>query len=278
MRAIGVDEAAAVGAENLDGFLRGDGTLRDHLIGDGLGGGLAVRAGGLHGLRIQKLRGVVRPQVLNHALGDENQRNHQARGEQNPEHAARRIHPEIADGLRFLARDAANNGDGQRDADRRRNKVVIGEPGHLREIAHRRFAAVVLPVGVGGERSGGVEREMRLDAGEVLRIPGHPAESLNALDQVEHQHADAAEQQHRDGVFLPIHLVRCVDARAAIEQPLERPQNRIEKRLLARKHAGHKNAQRLGDRQQHDKKQNDLKPAVRSHGQNLSGHSSAASR
>ena len=36
MRAVGVEEAAAVGAEHLDGFLRGDRALRDGLRGDGL--------------------------------------------------------------------------------------------------------------------------------------------------------------------------------------------------------------------------------------------------
>ena len=88
MRAIGVEEAAAVRPENLDGFLRGDGPLRDHLVGDGLRRRLAVRAGGLHGLRIQELGRVVGPQILNHALRNEHQRDHQAHGQQNPQHAA----------------------------------------------------------------------------------------------------------------------------------------------------------------------------------------------
>ena len=71
------------------------------------------------------------------------------------------VHPEIADGLHLPARDAANERDRQRDAHRRGHEVVIGEPGHLRQIAHRGFAGIVLPVGVGGERSRRVERQSR---------------------------------------------------------------------------------------------------------------------
>ena len=73
MRAIGVERAAAVRAENLDGFLRSERSLRDHLVGNRLRRRLAVGAGRLDRLRIQQLRRVVRPQILNHALRDENQ-------------------------------------------------------------------------------------------------------------------------------------------------------------------------------------------------------------
>ena len=74
MRAVGVERAAAVCAELLDGFLRGDGSLRDHLIGNGLRRRLAVRTGGLDRLRIHELCRVVGLQVLDHALRYENQR------------------------------------------------------------------------------------------------------------------------------------------------------------------------------------------------------------
>ena len=57
-----------------------------------------------------------------------------------------------------------------RDADRRRHEVVVREAGHLREIAHGRLAAVGLPVRVGRERRGGVERQRRRDRAESLRI------------------------------------------------------------------------------------------------------------
>ena len=60
-----------------------------------------------------------------------------------------------------LAREAADQGDGDRHADRGRDEVLHGEPGHLDEVAHRRLAGVVLPVGVGDEAHGGVEGEER---------------------------------------------------------------------------------------------------------------------
>ena len=62
--------------------------------------------------------------------------------------------------LRFAASDSAYHRNGQHDAHGRGTEVVIGEAGHLREIAHRGLAAVVLPVGIGGEGSGGVEGEI----------------------------------------------------------------------------------------------------------------------
>ena len=160
VRAVGVEESSSVCAEFLDGFLRGDRPLRDHLVGDGLRGGFPVGAGGLHGLRIDELGGVVGLEVLDHALRHENQGDQQRRRQQHPEKAPRYIDPEIADGFRFAARDAANDGDGDHDSDGGGSKVVVGEPGHLREVAHGGFAGVVLPVGVRGKRGGGIKGEI----------------------------------------------------------------------------------------------------------------------
>ena len=51
-----------------------------------------------------------------------------------------------------------------------------------------------------------------------------------------------------------------------VEQPLDGPQHGIEKRLLARENARHEDAERLRHGQEHDEKQSDLQPTVRSHG------------
>ena len=64
-----------------------------------------------------------------------------AERQQDVEHAAGQIDPEVADGLRRTPGEAADQRDGQRDAGRRRDEVVHRQAGHLREIAHRRLAA-----------------------------------------------------------------------------------------------------------------------------------------
>ena len=173
----------------LIGFLRRERPLRNHLIGDRLRCCLAVSTGGLYGLRVQQLCCVVGPQVLDHALRHKHHRDYQACGKQNPQHRPRDIHPEVADGFGFFPRDATDHGDGKSNANARRRKIVVGKAGHLREIAHGRFAAVVLPVRVRGERSGGIERQRGRNGSEVLRIPGQPL--LHALDQIEDQHRHA---------------------------------------------------------------------------------------
>ena len=83
---------------------------------------------------------------------------------------ANEIDPEIADGLRGMPRDRPNESSGNSDASRGRNEIVKRQADHLREIRHRGFAAVVLPVGVGRETDRGVECEMLAQRGKSLRI------------------------------------------------------------------------------------------------------------
>ena len=147
---------------------------------------------------------------------------------------AHHVDPEVAERVLLLLRDAADERDRHRDADRRRHEVVVREAGHLREVAHRRLAAVGLPVRVGRERRGGVEGQVGRDGAEALRVERQ--QLLQPLHRVEHQHRDDAEQQQRDGVLGPSHLVRLVDAGQPVDQPLDRPQHRIEPRPLTREH------------------------------------------
>ena len=65
---------------------------------------------------------------------------------------------EIAERCDRIPRDAAHERRRQRDARGRRAEVVDNQRDHLREIRHRGFAGVALPVGVGGEADGRVER------------------------------------------------------------------------------------------------------------------------
>ena len=81
------------------------------------------------------------------------------------------------------AREAADQRDRQHDAGRRRQEVLVRQAEHLHEIGHRAFAAVVLPVGVGDEADGGVERQV----GRDRRLSG----------RIERQHGPAAASAHR---------------------------------------------------------------------------------
>ena len=61
------------------------------------------------------------------------------------------------------AGEAADQRHHHREAGGGRREVLHREPGHLREVAHRRLAAVALPVRVGDEAGGGVPREVGVD-------------------------------------------------------------------------------------------------------------------
>ena len=90
--------------------------------------------------------------------------------QQDVQHAAGQIDPEVADGARRTPREAADQRDGERDAGGGGDEVVHRQPGHLREIAHRRLGHVRLPVGVGDEADRGVEGEVRRDRALALRV------------------------------------------------------------------------------------------------------------
>jgi hypothetical protein len=50
------------------------------------------------------------------------------------------------------------------------DEIVHGQPGHLHQIAHGAFAAIVLPVGVGDKADRGIERQIGRDPGKSLRV------------------------------------------------------------------------------------------------------------
>ena len=246
VRGVGVEEAAAVGAQHLDDFLRGDRPLGDHLLGALERGRLGVGA-----------------EILRHALPDEEQADDDADRQQDVERAAGEIDPEVADALGRAPGEAADQRDRQRDAGRGRDEVVHGEPRHLDEVAHRRLGHVGLPVGVGVEAHRRVEGEPFLDrrlAGRVER-----QHRLEAHQRVEAGEADQAEQQHRHGIGHPILVALLVDAAQLVEDALERAQYRREEGALAREDAGHVAAERLHEQGDHHAEQRDLKPTVEGH-------------
>ena len=91
------------------------------------------------------------------------------------------------------------------DADGGREEVLHRQPSHLAEVAHRRLAAVVLPVRVRDERRGGVERHVPRRRVEVLRVQaGEVPQRLRAQDEVQQQPAGEREDDQALGVGLPV--------------------------------------------------------------------------
>ena len=247
MRGVGVEEAAAIGAEHLDRDLRGDRADRDGLLGAFQRRGIDIGA-----------------ERLRHALPDQEQRVDDADRQQHIERAAGQIDPEIADGARRRAREAADQRHGDRDAGRGREEVLVRQAQHLREIGHRAFAAVVLPVGVGDEADRGVEGEVRRNRGLPCRVERQ--HRLQPHQRIEEEEAADVEQQHGDGIGQPVLLALLVDAGDPVEPGFDRAQNRRQECALAIEDARHVAAERLHQRDDDRAEQQDLNPANESHG------------
>ena len=203
MRGIGVEEAAAVGAKFLDGFLARDRTNGNDLLGP-----------------FQRRRLESAGQSLRRAEHDQREGDDDRQRQQNIKCRPRHIDPEIAHGRRCRARKAARQREGHGEAGRGGEEVMDGQPQHLREMTHRRLAAVVLPIGVGDEAERGVEREIGRHGVEAPRIQRQHI--LQSLQGVKREKADEAEGQHRHGVDEPALLARRLHAGKAVEQPLHR--------------------------------------------------------
>ena len=232
MRRVGVEEAAAVGAEHLDRFLRGD---RAHRQGLGrrrrpasvTGVALVVLerlAGGIElGLvvlgHLQRRHVLVGVEVLDHALADQEHGEDQRDRQQHVERDAGQIDPGVADGLGRVAGETADQGDDDDDAGGGGEEVLHRQAQHLGQVAHGRFAAIALPVGVGDEADGGVEGRIRADVGHRLRIERQP--ELQPLQGIDRQHTEDVEQQDGQGVFQPAHFLVLADAAQAIEHGLD---------------------------------------------------------
>ena len=254
MRAVGVEEAAAVGAELLDDLLRRDRTLRDRLLADDRrcalpSASVVVTVCGSTTLTLSYGRRFWTTPCDTSTSAPTTQIGSSTQSE-----AAHQVDPEVAERVLLLLRDAADERDRERDADRRRDEVVVREPRHLREVAHRRLAAVRLPVRVGRERRGGVERERRRDT------PAKPcgfqgSHCCSRCIAYSTSIETTLKSSIADGVLGPAHLACLVDAGESIDQPLERAQDRIEPRALAGEDPRHEAAERRRhreDRQQEE--------------------------
>jgi hypothetical protein len=246
MSRIGVGEAAAIGADHLDGFLRCQRALRNGLYGS-----------------LYRCRLGIGVEVLDGALGDQQQRAHHRERQQNVDRAPGEIHPEAAQRFHRVARKPAREGDSHGDSRGRRPEVMRRQRDHLADVTHGGFGHVRLPVGIGAEADGSVERQVRPHVREALRVERQPL--LDAQQHIAEQDAGQAESQHCPGVDGPVLLAVFIDAADFVQAHFERAQHRVQESALAGEYLRHEGPQRLGQRQQDEKVQRDLQNSVSSH-------------
>ncbi|MNU98582.1 hypothetical protein D3C71_886930 [compost metagenome] len=198
----------------LDRNLAGRRAERDHLIN------------ALHGHRIDVLR-----EGLRHALPHQVQRQQQAQRQQAVEGGAGHVDPEVAERRGGFAADATAQRDQNRQAGGGADEVLHGEADHLAQVAQRCFAAVGLPVGVGHETDGGVERQRPLLTRQILRVERQVI--LEQQDREQQQEAREVEREQGQRVFLPALFGLRIDAGQTITATLDRAENRRQPGALA---------------------------------------------
>ena len=132
------------------------------------------------------------------------------------------------------------------------------QPEHLREMTHRRLAAVVLPVRIGDEAHRRIEREIGRNRVEALRIERQHI--LQPLQRVKRQETDDAKSEHGHRIDEPALLARRIDAGEFVEDALDRCENRRQKRAFASEHARDIGAERKCRREYRRENKGDLRP------------------
>jgi hypothetical protein len=140
---------------------------------------------------------------------------------------------------------------------------VERQANHLREVRHCRFTGVGLPVRIRRERDGGIPRQIRRDWPHLVGI--QRKDVLDPFDEICEKQTYGAEDEHGDRVLRPVVLFLFVDAAEAINEPLDRTQQRIEERPLAAKDALHVEAGRLRHGENQQKIDGDLQQLERRH-------------
>ncbi len=251
MGAVGVEEAAAVRPQHLDGLLRGHRAERDDLPRP------------LDGLELD-----VRRERLHHPLGDQEDGDQEREGQEHVEGGPDEIDPEVPERPRATRAPAAGQPprQGQRHADAggRGREVVPGEAGHLGQVAHRRLARIGLPVRVGGEAHRGVPGQRRGDLPEAVGVERQ--QRLEAEDGVGDEQAHRAEDEQRDRVRLPVLLPVRVHPAGPEDEPLHRTEQARERSRPALEDAVEPEPDRLREQQDEEGEEPDLEPAVDRHG------------
>lgn len=184
MRRVRRERATAVGAEDLDGLLRREWPHRGVRLPTVEGGDIESGVEGLH-----------------RALDHQHAGHDDADGQQDSHIATHQVHPEVANlAISAPADDAADEGHGHGHAHRRGHEVLDREAEHLTQIAHHHLGRIRLPIGVRDERHRGVECHRRRHPGLAV---GPRQDTLQPLEQIDHDHRDERKGQHRKGVADP---------------------------------------------------------------------------
>ncbi len=276
MGGIRIHEAAAVGPEHLDGYLRGHGTLEDRLgvnffifhyrfplgILQSLTAGILFLD--LSRVWFDQFRRIIGLEILDHPLGDQEEGIEQADRQKQIEIHPHQVHPEVADGLCGTAGNAPHQGGGDGDPRSGGNKIMERQPHHLRKVGQGRFAAIVLPVGIGGKTGRRVEGQIGAERAKALRIQRQQV--LYPENKISEKQADKAEHEHRDGIFLPVLLLFSIHPEKPVKQQFHRLQDGIEKRAsFAVQNAKQVKSHRFGQEQEQADKGCELQPSIHVH-------------
>ena len=215
-------------------------------------------------VRLDELGFRVRLEILNHPLRHEKHREDQADGQQQVVSHAHQIHPKIAKRSGRMPGDTAHQRSSERDADGGGGKVVNRQCDHLREVGHRGFADVALPVGVGRETDGGIKCEVGTQRAEALRIERQQV--LQAQNCVGKNATDQTEKQHGERVLFPIVLLVGAHSHQAIREPLQRTEHRVEPGFAVRiEHAQEIKPHWFRNHHKCDNVERELKPSIGVH-------------
>ena len=205
-------------------------------------------------------------EVLDRALPYEHDRDHDRHRRQHPEDGAHHVLPEVAEALTAAPDDAPDQRDRDDDPDTGGEEVLHCQPGHLAEVAHRRLAAVELPVRVRHERRSGVERHAPRSRVVVHRVESREVpQCLRTQDQVQQQPPGEGEDDQAARVLLPVLPLGRVDVEHPVGEPLRNREQRVEERALARVDLGEVAADRDREQRQQRDEEEDRQPAGEGH-------------
>ena len=192
--------------------------------------------------------------------------------QQNAGDGPRQVNVEVAEV--GAAAQAADERHAAGKARRRRREHREHDGEHLAEVGQRAFTAVVLPVGVGDEAHGGVERQPRIDRSHAIRIERQ--KWLQLEDDKQHDEHHRVGDQHCLHVRGPALLLARVHAAQPVNSVIDRVQDRVEPGLPIGKDRGHIPPRGTHEEVQDHQDDSDLQN-VESHvySQNLSGLNSA---